>query len=256
VLLRILLTTLAVLLAHGAAFGQIIEFEGRYWFTDLHSGSVKTKDNDITGNHVDFHDDLGLKANGSPEARLSVALGFNSQIRLAYTHLDFEGDKVLTQTVKFQGQTFDAAMRVMTDLEIHYGRFGVIWQPLTIPGLLKFGRLFEIKGLDSHASLKTRGLSPEIQGTGTFTLVVPTLGLTLDVTPPPLPMLHVFGEVSGLPAGDLGHIVDAEAGLRYVPMRFLAVSAGYRIFEFGIGKNEDVARLTLRGPFVGVSFRF
>jgi len=34
------------------------------------------------------------------------------------------------------------------------------------------------------------------------------------------------------------------------------VSAGYRIFDIGIGRNDDVAQLTLRGPFVGMSFRF
>ena len=252
----IVLTALAVLLLHGAAFGQVIEFEGRYWLVDLHSGSVKTKDNEITGNDVDFHDDLGLRANGAPEGRLSVFTGPLSRIRLTYTHLSFEGDKVLTRAVTFQGQSFAAAMRVMTDLEIHYGRLGWIWQPLTIPGLLKFGGLFELKGFVAEASLRTRGLTPEIKESGTFPLVVPTLGLALDVTPPALPMLHVFGEVSGLPAGDLGHIVDAEAGVRYVPVRFFTVSAGYRVFEVGIGKNEDIARLTLRGPFVGVSFRF
>ena len=80
--------------------------------------------------------------------------------------------------------------------------------------------------------------------------------MVLDVTPPPLPMLHVFAEVSGLPAGDLGHIVDAEVGVRYIPIRFFTVSAGYRIFDIGIGRNDDVAQLTLRGPFVGMSFRF
>src|SRR5262249_40050951 len=162
---------------HGAAFGQIVEFEALYWFTDLHAGSVKTKNNDITGNDVDFHDDLGLKANGSPEARLSVFTGPNSRIRLTYTHLDFEGDKVLTRTVKFQGQTFDAAMRVLTDLEIHYARIGWIWQPLIIPGVLKFGGLFDLKGFVAETSIKSRGLSPEVKESGTFPLVVPTLGL-------------------------------------------------------------------------------
>src|SRR5207249_8090239 len=61
---------------------DLVEFEARYWITDLHSGSVKTKDNEITGNDVDFHDDLGLKANGAPEGRLTLFTGPNSRIRL------------------------------------------------------------------------------------------------------------------------------------------------------------------------------
>jgi len=65
---RIALAALLVLLARGPAFAQIVEFEARYWITDLHSGSVKTKDNEITGNDVDFHDDLGSRPTAPPRA--------------------------------------------------------------------------------------------------------------------------------------------------------------------------------------------
>ena len=33
----VLLAALAVFLTQGVAFGQIVELEGRYWFTDLHA---------------------------------------------------------------------------------------------------------------------------------------------------------------------------------------------------------------------------
>jgi hypothetical protein len=50
-----------------------------------------------------------------------------------------------------------------------------------------------------------------------------------------IPRVLKFGEASGLPAGDLGHIVDAEAGVH---------------------DGGDFAKLRLSGPFVGVSLRF
>src|SRR3989442_14937249 len=99
--------------------------------------------------------------------------------------------------------------------------------------------MFEVKGFVATASLKTRGFSPEIRESESFPLGVPTLGLVLNVTPPPLPMLHVFAEVSGLPAGDLGPIVDAEVRVRSIPVRVFTVSACYPAFAIGSGRDTD-----------------
>lgn len=249
----VVLTALAVLLVQGVAFGQVVELEGRYWFTDLQA-SVKAKSASVPGTDINVHDDLGLKAADAPEGRLTFFAGSFSRIRLVYTHLNFEGDKPLSRTVTFEGSTFTANSRVVTEMEIHYGRVGWLWQPLTIPGVLKFGGLLEAKGFFVDASLRSRGVTPEVKQSVLFPLVLPTLGLALDLTPHR--MLHVFAEASGLPAGDLGHIVDAEAGLRFVPIHFFSLSAGYRIFDVRVGKSDDFAKLRLTGPFVGASLRF
>jgi hypothetical protein len=248
----VLLTVLAVLLVPGVAFAQIVELEGRYWFTDV-KASVKAKSGSVSGTDIDLEGDLGLESGDAPEARLTFFTGPSSRIRLAYTHLDFDGDKTLKQTVTFQGQTFTSSSRVLTDLEIHYGRVGWLWQPLTIPGILKFGGLLEAKAFVIDASLQTFGSVPEVGESAAFPIALPTLGLALDVTP--YPTLHLFAEASGLYAGDYGHIVDAEAGLRFVPIRLFSLSAGYRIFDVRVG-GDDFAKLTTFGPFVGASLRF
>jgi hypothetical protein len=69
-------------------------------------------------------------------------------------------------------------------------------------------------------------------------------------------MLQLFAEVSGLPAGGLGHVVDAEAGVRFVPIRFFTLLAGYRILDIRAEEGGDSAKLRLHGPFVGASLRF
>ena len=48
---------------------------------------------------------------------------------IAYTHLTFDGDKTLSRTVTFKNQQFTANMKVLSDIEINYGRAGWIWQP-------------------------------------------------------------------------------------------------------------------------------
>ena len=249
----IVLTALAVLVFPGAAFAQIVDLEGRYWFTDVKS-SVKTKSGSVRGTDIDLEGDLGLEARDAPEARLTFFTGPASRIRLAYTHLDFEGDRTLRQTITFEGQTFASNSRVLTDLEIHYGRIGWLWQPLTIPGTLRFGTLFEAKVFSIDASLETRGGVPEITESAAFSIALPTMGLALDVTPHS--KLHLFAEASGLYAGDYGHIIDAEAGLRFVPMPLVSLLAGYRVFDVRVGGGDDFAKLVTYGPFVGASLRF
>jgi hypothetical protein len=249
----IVLTALAVLLTGGVALAQIVELEGRYWFIDL-DASVKTKSDGIPGTNIDLSSDLGLQRGEAPEGRLTFWAGPNSRIRLAYAHLEFEADQTLSRTVTFSGTTFTASSRVTSDVDIHYGRIGWIWQPVAIPGLLKFGGLLEAKGFVIDADLRTRGVTPEIKRSAPIALALPTLGMALDVTP--LAMLHLFGEVSGLPAGDLGHIVDAEVGVRFVPIRFFSLVAGYRLFDVRADEGGDSAKLRLNGPFVGASLRF
>lgn len=249
----VVLAALAVLLFQGVAFAELIDLEGRYWFTDL-KASIKAKSGSLPGTDIDFGDDLGLESEDAPELRLTFWAGPASRIRLAYSRLHFEGDKTLSRTVTFEGDTFTANQRVVTDLEIHYGRIGWLWQPLAIPGILRFGGLLEAKGFFVEAELETRAVSPRVKENAVFPLVLPTIGLALDVTPHR--MFNLFAEASGLPAGDLGHVVDAEVGVRFIPIRFVTISAGYRIFDIRVGDKDDFAKLRISGPFVGASVRF
>ena len=85
-------------------------------------------------------------------------------------------------------------------------------------------------------------------------MAFPTVGAMLSVTP--ISALDVFAEVSGMTFGDFGHVVDAEIGLRFIPIRFLTVSGGYRLFDLRVSNDDDFAKLKLTGPFVGASIRF
>jgi hypothetical protein len=107
-----------------------LEFEGRYWFTDL-KGDIKITENDI-GTDIDFKDDLDIKDEGYPEVRLTWYTGRNSRIRVAYTQVAYEGDTNLQRTIEFDGTTYNAGTRVLTDLDIKYLRVGWAWQFINI----------------------------------------------------------------------------------------------------------------------------
>ncbi len=243
------------LAASPASAQMLVELEARYWLPDL-DASMKVDDDSLPGTDIDLEEDLGLDGEEAPEGRLTIRTGVVSRLRLAYTRLRFEADETLSRTIRFGGETFAAGQTVASEVEMHYGRVGWLWQPLTIPGLLRFGPLFEVKGFWVEASIETRGAGPTASETERFPLALPTVGLALDLSPHP--MIHLFAEASGVPLGDLGHVVDAEAGLRLTPLPLLAISAGYRIFDVRIGEDDDddMAELTLFGPFVGASLRF
>lgn len=76
----------------------------------------------------------------------------------------------------------------------------------------------------------------------------------LDVTPGRA--LNLFAEVTGIAAGNRGHFVDGEAGIRLTPWPFLTLGGGYQTVDLRIEDDPDFAELRDEGPFVGVNLRF
>jgi hypothetical protein len=102
------------------------------------------------------------------------------------------------------------------------------------------------------ATIRTPGAG--LRESTVLPMAFPTVGAMLNITP--IATLDIFAEVPGMPSGDFGHIVDAEVGLRFIPVRFFTVSAGYRVFDLRVSHDDDFATLKLRGPFIAASFRF
>jgi hypothetical protein len=247
----IVLVCFIIVLAPGAVFAQIVELEGRFWFADL-KGSTRIEGSGIEGTNIDFDRDLKLDADPVPEVRLTFSTGFASKIRLAYLHADFDGSTTLGRTIEFSGTTFTANTRVTSEIELHYARVGWAWQFIALPGLFKVGPMLEAKGFLIDASIEAQGAGP--RESARLPIAFPTIGVMANVTPHRT--VDLFAEVSGVPLGDFGHVVDAEAGIRYIPFHFFSVSAGYRVFDVRIGDSDDFGKLRLFGPFVGASLRF
>jgi hypothetical protein len=243
-----------VLFGHGVAAAQLlVELEGRFWFTKL-DAAAKVTSNSLPGTSVDLDKDLGVHDEGLPELRLTLSTGLAGKIRLAYLRGDFASDTTLQRSLQFGGTTFTASSRVESDIEFHYGRIGWAWQFPAVPGIFKIGPLVDVKGLVIDASIRNRTAGSSQRESALLPIAFPTAGLMANVTP--LTWLDLFAEASGVPFGDLGHVVDAEAGIRVLPFRFFTIAAGYRILDVRVGDNDDFAKVRLSGPFVGASFRF
>ena len=233
--------------------GPTIELEGRYWITDL-KGKIKVSEADF-GERIDFKRDLGIKDENFPDVRLTWYTGPKSKIRVAYTQADFEGDENLNRTVEFEGQTYTAGTRVETDVKVKYLRLGWAWQFIDIgEGVVKLGTLVEGKGFWVKASLEAPDLGPPVKESEKFLFGLPTIGIALDVNPHK--MVNIFAEASGLAAGNYGYVYDAEVGVKLIPVKFLSIIGGYRIFDIKAKHSHDHARLMVHGPFAGATLRF
>jgi len=230
-----------------------IEFEGRFWFTDL-EGRVKVTEADI-GTDIDFKKDLDIKDEGYPELRLTWYTGKKSKIRVAYTQVNYEGDANIQRTILYNGTTYNVGTRVVTDLDIKYARIGWAWQFINIDnGLFKLGTLIEAKGFWTKTTLEAPDLVPSLKEKERFRFALPTVGAALDINPHQ--MLNIFAEGSGLPAGKYGYMYDVEAGIKLIPIKILSIMGGYRLLDFKAKHDRDFAKAKVHGPFVGVTVRF
>jgi len=238
------------------AEGPVVEFEGRYWITDL-DADAKVVESGL-GTEFDLKSDLGIDDENYPEGRFTWHTGPNSKIRFAYTRVDYEGDQTLSRTIDFNGKSYTVGARVVSDFEIQYFRLGWIWQFLNIEDKLKLGPMVDLKGIMADLSLNAPTLS--INESEEFLGGLPTIGAALDFNVVEdldiLGNVSLFGEISGIPAGDLGHFFDAEAGIKIMPCKYFSITGGYRVIDFEVEDDPDFASLTITGPFVAASLSF
>lgn len=242
------------LIAPATALAAGVDFEARLWTPDV-SGVVQAG-NGGGGTVIDFAGDLGLDEDGLVEGRLTFRPSRRTSVRFGYADFSFAGDIQLDRTLEFGGQAFRLDSRVLSALELEYGRLGFAWQFLSNPaGTVRFGPLVEVKGFRGSATLNTVLLDVlPVSAREEFEVAFGAAGVALDVEPSR--RLAVFAEWTTLVGADEGDLTDAEAGVRYRPIPLLALVAGYRKIEIDADERGDLLRLDLDGVFFGARLGF
>ncbi|HBG45567.1 MAG TPA: hypothetical protein DDW94_01095 [Deltaproteobacteria bacterium] len=240
--LSFLFAFMLVLFTGSMAFA-VVDIEGRYWFTDL-DGTVKVTEGGTSGTEIDLTDDLGVEDDDFLDARITLELG-SHKIRYGYMPLKWNGSKTTTQNIVFNGETYSASTDVQSELKMGYHRLGYEYDFIdTLNNRL--GVIFEIKYFDGEASLTAP--SAGLDETESFKAPIPTVGIAAQVGLPFL--LSVGGEVTGMGIGSEAYIIDGEAMVNLKPAPFVVISGGYRIFKLHLESDDDLADLTVKGPFV------
>ena len=255
--MRALVVLAVTVLSAGVALAQGgVELESYLWRPDLTS-TVRSVAGDAVLDPalatLDLKADLGMQDEDAVDYRLTFHTGPRSRVRLAYLGLDYAGDERVARTVEFDGQTYVVGTRVVSALSLDYARLGWTWQ-FVGNDHVRLGTVVEVKWVEIAAALRAPGLNPPVEEADSLSAALPTVGLAFDVTPGR--MLSVFGEVTGVAAGDRGHFLDGEVGVRLTPVPFLTLVGGYRTVDLRIEDDPDLAELEDSGPFFGFNLRF
>ena len=231
-----------------------MELEAALWSPDL-SGAAQVGGNGA-GTPIDLDSDLGFGSEQLAQGRLVWRPTRRTSVRLSFSALEFAADAQLQQAVTFGGTTFALDASVTSRLQLDYGGLGFAWQPLsTADGRFRLGPLVEARGIRGEAEIRTviAGLLP-LGAREEFELGFAAAGLVLDAEP--TSKLHFHVEWKTAVGVDEGDLTDAEAGLRYYPLKTLALTAGYRRLVLDARDGDELFDLELDGPFFGAVLRF
>lgn len=230
-----------------------IEFEARQFRPDM-KFNIQSDSIDYHGGAVNFKDDLGIKDTNANEFRLHV----KDNLRLAYTKLGYSGNSTLTDTLQYDGVTYNVGANIDSKFDMTYARVTLL-RPITSNPVFDAKWLIDIKGfkLDTRVHGQASGGS-ETTATEKVQGVIPTLGFAVNANINPLGVTKVYAEVSGLPMGKYGHLYDIEAGIKHYITPFTTVNVGYRALDINVkdSDSDEKAQLKLSGPYFGASFKF
>jgi hypothetical protein len=240
-----------LILGTALAQGPVVEFEGRYWMTNLSADAKLTQAGQ--GTDINLKSDLDIGDKNFPSGRINFFLGQAHRLTLDYTPISYNTDSNLRRPVDFGGETYTVNTRVIGKLDLQYYRFGWAYQFVNLEGgIFKFGTLLEIKGVRGEVALAAPNLG--IDNSWNFSAWLPTVGVAMDINP--TSFLNFFAAVSGLPAGQYGTLWEVEAGVKFIPFKYLSVSGGYRLVNIEARNDPDYAKVRLGGPYLGLSLRF
>jgi hypothetical protein len=227
-----------------------VELEGRYWNPKL-SGTVTIVDNGI-GSDIGPVNDLGMdERKGFGEGRLQIKFLENNKFNFSYIDLKWTAEKNLSKTIFFNGLTYPAGTRVDSRLEAKMFKGGFEYDVLVGKhGFL--GLTADVVFFDVAMEMNARSLNQD--ETAHQTPLLPIVGLNSRWVI--VKWVSLTGKVSGLPLGDHGYFLDAEASLDINPVKYMGISVGYRYLKANLSWRDDKSNLTIDGPFAAVKIRF
>lgn len=239
----VLLLAVMFVLGFSAKASAVVDVEARYWFTDF-DDTIKVTEGSVAGTDINLADDLGIENEDFIEGRITLELG-SHKIRYGYMPLKWDGSSTLSRDINFNGTTYSASTNVESELKMDYHRLGYEYD--IIDSLdNKLGIILEVKYFDGEASLKAP--SGGLDERKSFQAPVPTIGIAAQAG---LPFLFsIGGEITGISLGSDAYLVDGEAMLNLKPAPFVVISGGYRIFKLHLENDDDLADMTVKGPFV------
>lgn len=208
------LTLLSLLLLPAAAEAQAelpaaeqyhVRLEYLWWSPAL-SGELQKGFSEREGTLLNAQADLGIERQGANLLQGTLRLGKGWKLRGSWTPLDYRGDVVADSAFVYGTTVVAPGQRVVTSLSGNYSTAALEWDPLERSrGFL--GVLLGVKYFDVDTTLVAVADDVTISRVAeTDRLPIPVFGLAgrVYVTE----RISLEGELSGLPAGERGHLFE------------------------------------------------
>jgi outer membrane protein len=249
-ILTAVLPLMAAVPAH-ALPGFEVGARGMYWFPEL-SGTVKTTDPVIGGTEINLKDDVGIGDENFPSGEVFLRLS-RVTFRVGYTPVKFDGNRQLSREIRFGDQIFSANENVVSQLDLKMID-GEVQFDLLRPDLaavsFNLGLIAKVKYVDGTVELR----NSTITETRDFKAPIPMVGAAAGVGFLKN-MVRVDARVTGIAYSD-NHLVEGDAFASFVPFPFFRVQGGYRVIDFKIDEDDILAKLKLKGPYIGAQVSF
>ena len=205
---------------------------------------LKLKAN-FLGQEIDITEKAGVMKGDSVQSSLFI----NDRVRLSYADFSYEGQKQFFSKIKLNND-------LTSQWNLTYGGIGYL-MPIDSPFGVDMHMIFDVKGYEIQSNMQAHLMENEVLNQEIFNLrgIAPTLGF--GVTKNIQDKVQVYGEVMGLPLGDLGTYFDLDTGIK-IKMNDIAMNLGYRSvhIESAYYSMKNFFDAKFQGPYFGLSYAF
>jgi len=257
-LLKIALFTLALtgLAVAPALADEIVSLKAGYLMLSP-EGTFAVEGNGLTGSPVDLDTDLGF--DDSEDYFVEGALNLGPfRLAVSYLPVEFSGAGNLTQTIDFNGTTFDVGVATTSEVKLNIVDAGLTWHVINIDDLpmrIQLGPEIAVKYVDADLTMTgvDANTSLSVTESESVQVPIPTIGARARIG-----LSDYFGLV-----GRVGYMefqdnsfLDAEAQIEFSPIPLVGVFGGYRYFDLQVDDSGVFVDAQFAGPFAGALVRF
>jgi outer membrane protein len=244
----ILLTIVCAPSAFAFGFGVSAD----YWIPTF-KGDLRVDGDGVTGDEINLKDDLGISNDNIAGAEAYFGIG-NHEITLAYSLVNFSGNKAITKDIVFNGKPYTVGENVESELKTSMIDLEYQYKLLNFKNILaglSLGIIAKVKYFDGDVRIHSSAndTQKDIRVPIPMIGVGAKIGLLANI-------LEARAKVTGM--GYSGNFFyDAMADISLTPVPFLNIHGGYRAMSIKIDDVSDVyAKMDFYGPYVGLLVSF
>jgi hypothetical protein len=228
---------------------------GGYLWSPTPTVLISSESLGILGTTIDFVEDLGIEKKTFKQLKVVLRPGVRHKFRFEYTPMGYDAESTLRRTVIFNGQRFDVALPVQTELNWKAYRFGYEWDFVYLDrGFV--GLLLDLKYTDIETSLANVLVGEEFVHARAPIPAIGVIGRGYVA-----PNISITAEFSGFKLPDIDE--DYRASYfdfdLYGTVNFtdkVGAQAGYRRLTVFYRIDDDEGDLKMKGLYFGGVLRF